>query len=261
MSSNLPVVQVAVHDGKPTVTSLQVAEAFGKRHDNVLHDIRNLSIPQDFRFLNFKESTFEAPIQPGSKILRVFPMYHISRDGFIFLVMGYTGAKAATIKLAYIKAFNDMEAELANRPSIALPDFTDPAAAAIAWAEQYKAKALAQQQLALAAPKAEVYDAVVADRRLTLNVFCRRLRGVNLLKVKESLMNCGVLYRAVGGRVYRVYAKYRNTHFEEKFDNATGNCTILVLEEGQKLLTNLYNTGQLIMKQGYVHNGSGVAES
>ncbi|UAJ16888.1 hypothetical protein KUD97_07810 [Desulfovibrio desulfuricans] len=127
--------------------------------------------------------------------------------------------------------------------------------------QKNKALAEANQQLALAAPKAEVYDAVVADRRLTLNVFCRRLRGVNLLKVKESLMNCGVLYRAVGGRVYRVYAKYRNTHFEEKFDNATGNCTILVLEEGQKLLTNLYNTGQLIMKQGYVHNGSGVAES
>lgn len=119
----------------------------------------------------------------------------------------------------------------------------------------------ANQQLALASPKAEVYDAVVADRCLTLNVFCRRLHGVNLLKVKESLLNCGVLYRSVGGGVYRVYAKYRNTHFEEKFNSTTGNCTIHVLEEGQKLLTKLYNKGQLIMKQGYDHNGSGVAES
>lgn len=255
MSSNLPVVQVAIHEGKPTVTSLQVAEAFGKEHNDVLKDVRNLSISQRFREGNFSCSSY---LTSQNKNL---PMYRLTRDGFMILAMGYTGAKAMALKEAYIAEFNRMEAELANRPSLALPDFTDPAAAAIAWAEQYKAKALAQQQLALAAPKAEVYDAVVADRRLTLNVFCRRLRGVNLLKVKESLMNCGVLYRAVGGRVYRVYAKYRNTHFEEKFDNATGNCTILVLEEGQKLLTNLYNTGQLIMKQGYVHNGSGVAES
>lgn len=255
MSSNLPVVQVAVHDGKPTVTSLQVAEAFGKEHKNVIADIRNLLVSKEFNELNFQ------PVDYFDSKGEARPAYRLTRDGFMILAMGYTGAKAMALKEAYIAEFNRMEAELANRPSIALPDFTDPAAAAIAWAEQYKAKALAQQQLALAAPKAEVYDAVVADRRLTLNVFCRRLRGVNLLKVKESLMNCGVLYRAVGGRVYRVYAKYRNTHFEEKFDNATGNCTILVLEEGQKLLTNLYNTGQLIMKQGYVHNGSGVAES
>ena len=218
-------------------------------------DIRNLAVSQEFNDRNF--SFVDYLDKKGERR----PFYYLTRDGFMILAMGYTGAKAMALKEAYIAEFNRMEAELANRPSIALPDFTDPAAAAIAWAEQYKAKALAQQQLALAAPKAEVYDAVVADRRLTLNVFCRRLRGVNLLKVKESLMNCGVLYRAVGGRVYRVYAKYRNTHFEEKFDNATGNCTILVLEEGQKLLTNLYNTGQLIMKQGYVHNGSGVAES
>lgn len=144
--------------------------------------------------------------------------------------------------------------------NIALPDFTDPAAAAIAWAEQYKAKAKAQQQLALAAPKAKVYDAVVADRRLTLNTFCRRLRGVNLIKVKESLLNSDVLYRTVNG-TYRVYAKYRNTHFEEKFDASTGRCSILVLEEGQKLLTKLYNKGLLIMKQGYDHHGSGTSEA
>lgn len=255
MSTNLPVVQVAVHDGKPTVTSLQVAEAFGKDHDRVLKDIRNLSVSQKFNAVNFDAVDY-TDAKGESR-----PAFRMTRDGFMILAMGYTGVKAMALKEAYIAEFNRMEAELANRPSPALPDFTDPAAAAIAWAEQYRAKALAQQQLALASPKAEVYDAVVADRRLTLNVFCRRLRGVNLLKVKESLMNCGVLYRAVGGRVYRVYAKYRNTHFEEKFDSATGNCTILVLEEGQKLLTNLYNAGQLIMKQGYDHNGSGVAES
>jgi Rha family phage regulatory protein len=36
----------------------------------------------------------------------------MTKDGFTFLVMGFTGAEAAKFKLAYITAFNDMEAKL-----------------------------------------------------------------------------------------------------------------------------------------------------
>lgn len=39
----------------------------------------------------------------------------MTKDGFTLLVMGYTGAKAMEFKLAYIKRFNEMEAELRNQ--------------------------------------------------------------------------------------------------------------------------------------------------
>lgn len=42
--------------------------------------------------------------------------YQITKNGFVFLVMGYTGAKAAQFKEAYISAFDRMEAELRERP-------------------------------------------------------------------------------------------------------------------------------------------------
>lgn len=48
-------------------------------------------------------------------------MYIIHRDGFMLLVMGYTGKKALALKLAYIEAFNHMEAEIAKRNRPALP--------------------------------------------------------------------------------------------------------------------------------------------
>lgn len=48
-------------------------------------------------------------------------MYIIYRDGFMLLVMGYTGKKALAIKLAYIEAFNAMEEELARKNRLALP--------------------------------------------------------------------------------------------------------------------------------------------
>ena len=41
---------------KVIVTSLDVAETFGKRHDNVLRDIQSLGCSAEFRLLNFEES-------------------------------------------------------------------------------------------------------------------------------------------------------------------------------------------------------------
>lgn len=84
-------------------SSLQVAEHFGKRHDNVLADIKRLDCSDNFRLLNFKESYY---INGQNKKQ---PCYAMTRDGFMFLVMGYRGKKAAAIKEAYIMRFNDME--------------------------------------------------------------------------------------------------------------------------------------------------------
>ena len=40
------------------------------------------------------------------------PCYQMTRDGFVFLVMGYTGKKAAQFKEFYIRRFNEMEAQI-----------------------------------------------------------------------------------------------------------------------------------------------------
>ena len=104
------------------MTSLQVAEAFGRNHFDVLRDIRNLAVSQEFTDINFYASGYT------DSTGRILSMHRLTRDGFMILAMGYTGAKAMALKEAYIAEFNRMEAELANRPSIALPDFTDPAA-------------------------------------------------------------------------------------------------------------------------------------
>ena len=91
------------------VTSLDIAETFGKRHDNVLKNIRELECSDDFRLLNFEESTY---INSQNKNQ---PMYYITRDGFTLLVMGYTGEKAMRFKEAYIRQFNAMEKALNSK--------------------------------------------------------------------------------------------------------------------------------------------------
>jgi len=42
------------------------------------------------------------------------PFYTMTYDGFVLLVMGYTGKQAMQIKVAYINAFNKMREFIAN---------------------------------------------------------------------------------------------------------------------------------------------------
>ena len=109
----LPHIPLVLQNGAVLTTSRVVAECFDKRHDNVLERIRSLDCSEAFRLLNFKESSYlnlQGKEQPG---------FELTRDGFMFLAMGFTGAKAAAVKEAFIRAFNDMEHML--RGGSALP--------------------------------------------------------------------------------------------------------------------------------------------
>ena len=106
---------VAVYDGQPCTTSLKIAEVFGKAHRSVLGIIRNLEAPADFAQHNFVRGTYLDANQQER------PMFHITRDGFTLLAMGFTGKAAMRFKVAYIEAFNAMERQLRAQVP-ALPD-------------------------------------------------------------------------------------------------------------------------------------------
>ncbi|EAZ9400333.1 TPA: peptidase [Salmonella enterica subsp. enterica serovar Typhimurium] len=103
--------ELCVIDGKVVTSSLAVADYFIKRHDNVIQKIKNLECSSKFAALNFKESEYTDV--SGRKL----PCYNITRDGFAFLAMGFTGKRAAQFKEAYINAFNQMERQLST-PSV-----------------------------------------------------------------------------------------------------------------------------------------------
>lgn len=103
---------------KPATTSVLVAQKFGKRHDNIMRDIESLECSPKFRLLNFEESTYRLRGKD-------YPMYIISRDGFAFLVMGFTGLSAAKFKEEYIEQFNKMEEIIRDTPPRMLPTYTD----------------------------------------------------------------------------------------------------------------------------------------
>jgi len=98
---------VQSQDGKATTDSLKVAEKFGKQHSKVLRAIRQLACSPKFRQANFGESSYLN--EQGKKQ----PVVTMTKDGFMFLVMGFTGAKAGAWKEAFIEAFNRMADQIA----------------------------------------------------------------------------------------------------------------------------------------------------
>ena len=101
---------VEVHGDKATTTSLKVAEIFGRNHRDILRAVSNLECSAEFNQRNF------APVEYLDAKGEKRPAYEMTKDGFVFLAMGFTGAKAAEFKEAYINAFNAMEKTLRSLP-------------------------------------------------------------------------------------------------------------------------------------------------
>ena len=104
-------------------SSFKVAEFFEKNHSDVVRSIDRLCDKMqstDFQCdakmsseIIFEEHFEDIP-QPngGTKKGKYFIM---NKDAFTLLAMGFTGKKALEFKIAYIDAFNKMEAELKSQ--------------------------------------------------------------------------------------------------------------------------------------------------
>ncbi|EOU4924915.1 TPA: transcriptional regulator [Escherichia coli] len=96
---------VTIENGRAVTTSIAIAEFFGKQHHHVVQKIESLECSERFLTSNFSRVKFE---HRGN----TYNAYQITKNGFVFLVMGFTGKKAAAFKEAYIAEFDRMEAEL-----------------------------------------------------------------------------------------------------------------------------------------------------
>lgn len=110
-------------DNQIFCTSLDVANVFEKNHKDVLRAIRKYE-QESFNDLdmkifyqrNFTQTYRETQIMGFNKVegrmIRKDPFYRLTRDGFSFLAMSFTGAKVNRWKIAFINAFNKLEIAL-----------------------------------------------------------------------------------------------------------------------------------------------------
>lgn len=146
-----------------TMSSRDIAELTGKRHDHVMADIRKM-----LSDLNLHAPEFSGVYKDQQLIER--PCFNLPKRETLILVSGYSVAMRAKI----IDRWQELESAAPTIPQ------TLPEALRLA-ADLAEQKARVEQQLAIAAPKADALDRI-AD---TTGVFGIR-EAAKALKVKQS---------------------------------------------------------------------------
>lgn len=124
---NLPVLSTAAQ----TMSSREIAELVGTTHDSVLKTVRALV---SRGVVSGNETPYTHP-QNGQQ----YPEFLLDYRNTMVVASGYSPEMRARIIDRWIE-LEQAAAPVAPKPVITLPDFTDPAAAAIAWAAEYQAK-------------------------------------------------------------------------------------------------------------------------
>lgn len=128
------------------------------------------------------------------------------------MLVGMRESKA--VRRSVLKKLKGLEGP---RVIATLPDFSNPAAAARAWAEQFELQQQANQALAIAAPKAEFVDKYVESTGLKGFRQTAKLLGANEARFREFLLDKKIMYR-MGGE-WQAYSGHIDAG---RFDVKTG---------------------------------------
>ncbi|MBR1449778.1 MAG: phage regulatory protein/antirepressor Ant [Prevotella sp.] len=194
------------------MTSLQIAEVTGRQHSHVIRDIRNL-IERGASESNFGLSSYKQR-QPNGGTKDV-PMYELTPKGCLILASGYN----VVLREKIIDKLEEYQQQ--ERTSMtAIPDFSNPAEAARAWAEQYEQKMLeakradaAEQQVyALSQeiesmqPKVSYYDTILNNRSTVLTTQIALDYGMSAKAFNKKLFELRIQHKV--GDQWILYAPY-----------------------------------------------------
>ena len=237
---------VSVINNQVVVSSRQVAEKFGKEHRNVLASIKEIISAEKSALTFYQENTYKAGTGKS------YPEYLMNRDGFTLLAMGFTGKDALQWKMKYIAAFNNMEQKLQNK-MLMLPDFTNPAEAARAWAEQFDKRTEAERQLEEAKPKMIFADAVSAsDTTILIGDLAKLIKQngheIGQKRLFEWLRNNGYLIKRKGAdynsptqkAMELGLFKIKETAITHSDGHVTVSKTVKVTGKGQQYFINKF---------------------
>lgn len=163
---------------KETMSSLEIAELTGKQHAHVMRDIRSL-LEHGVSESNFGLGSYSDANGQNR------PCYNLTKKGCLILASGYD----AKLRERIIDRWEQLETEK-KQVLATLPDFSNPAEAARAWADQYeKAQTLALENKQQAEkiqsdkPKVIFADAVSTSQRSCLVAELAKIiqqNGVNI---------------------------------------------------------------------------------
>lgn len=213
-----------------TMSSREIAELTGKRHDNVKRDINKMIFELDEDILKFEGTYID-----GSNRQQI--EYRLDRDHTDCLLTGYS----SVLRMKVIKRWRELES--ANQ--VALPSVKELALMVIKAEEEKEAAMLEVDRLQ------GVCNTITAQfaKGTSAPVFCRQLNGVNVQQVNNRLIEMGMLLKTQRGLEPTSYArdKYFKVIYIDKTNEKTG-------WSGQKAETTLTLAGAKWLYRAYISN-------
>ncbi|WP_163801673.1 phage antirepressor KilAC domain-containing protein [Proteus mirabilis] len=175
-------ITTLVNSGELTMSSREISELTGKRHDNVMRDIRNMlsdiGVP-------LKTEETEEINNLGMSVKQKY--YLLNKEECLCLISGYS----IKLRMAIIKRWQELESQKSLIPQ------TLPEALRLA-ADLAEQKQIAEQKLAIAAPKAEFVDRYVQATGLLGFRETSKLLKVKENFFREFLLSKRIMYKLAG---------------------------------------------------------------
>ncbi|MGH8388186.1 MAG: phage antirepressor KilAC domain-containing protein [Pseudomonas sp.] len=167
-----------------TMSSREIAELTGKRHPDVKRDIQAMTSELNEDVSDFAHIYLDSMNREQTE-------YLLDREHTDCLLTGYSAA----MRMKVIKRWRELEG---GRVIATLPDFSNPAAAARAWAEQFELQQKASQALIEAAPKIAFVEKYVDSTGLKGFRQTAKLLKANESRFREFLIDKKIMYRMGG---------------------------------------------------------------
>lgn len=231
-----------------TMSSLQIAELTGKRHDAILRDIRNL-LEQGVAAHNFVETSYT------DKSNRQSPCYQLTKIGCLILASGYS----AILREKIINRWMELEMMLVPQAPKTFAEALRLAADKVEENERLLGEIEEQQKLLVAQSeqirdlnecnaemriKVSYYDQILASKSTVTTTQIAQDYGMSAKKFNIELRNLKI-QREVGGQ-WILYAPYNTMSYvhSDTFvpDKSTTGKVVMTTKWTQKGRLFLYET-------------------
>lgn len=238
------------------MSSLEIAELTGKRHDNIVRDIRSL-LKQGVSHLNFEESSYKQPQPRGG--YKELPCFELTKKGCLILASGYD----AVLREKIIDRWEQLELEK-RKPQT--PQTYLEALKALVSSEEEKERLLLEnnhlsetvnlqtEELQKAAPKVNYYDTHLQSVNTLTTTQVAKEIGMNAEKLNCKLKELGIQYKQSDQWLLKApYDRWgmhdvRTNIFTSERGNTHTNTYTVWTQRGRRFIIALYENDWNVKK-------------
>lgn len=203
-------------ESRQTMSSLEIAKLTGKPHNDVMKAIRAME-PSWEKVSQGKFSLSSRKVEQPNGGIREYPCYELTKTECLYVATKFNDEARAKLVLRWEELEQKQRAQM-----LQLPDFTDPAEAAMAWAKEYREKKvlaienkkLEEENIQLAAENQELkhdknyLDLIMRSKALLTISQIAQDYGMSGKAMNKKLADMGIQYSINGQWI--LYARYKD---------------------------------------------------